>query len=310
MEYVLLLVGFALLIKGADFFVDGASSIARSLKIPSIVIGLTLVSMGTSAPEAAVSITAGLSGNSDIALGNVIGSNIFNLLAVIGCAALLRFVPSPSSIIKRDLPINIGITLLLILFMIDGSIGRINGLILFAGIVLYMIFLVRDSMKNRVEETPDKEIMPVLKSIFFVVAGLTAVIIGGQLVVNNASTIARSLGMSNTLVGLTIVAIGTSLPELVTSVIAAKKGDSGIALGNAVGSCIFNVLFILGSASILTPIHVDPTLLIDAGILIAASIIILIFSKTEKQVNRKEGIFCILAYVAYSAYIIMRGMGA
>ena len=310
MEYLLLLVGFLLLIKGADWFVDGASSIATSLKVPSIVIGLTLVSLGTSAPEAAVSITAGLSGNSDIALGNVIGSNIFNLLAVIGVSAMFRHISSPEPILKRDLPINIGITALLMFFMADGKISRINGLILFAGIIIYMIFLVKNAMKNRITETETVDIMPIPKSILFVIVGLAAVIIGGQLVVNNASAIARSLGMSNTLVGLTIVAIGTSLPELVTSVMAAKKGEIGIALGNAVGSCIFNVLFIIGSASVITPINVDPTLLVDTGILIIVSAVIYLFARTQKRVTRTEGIVCILGYIAYSAYIIMRGVGA
>ena len=305
MEYLLLLAGFVLLIKGADFFVEGSSSIAKALKIPSIVIGLTLVSMGTSAPEAAVSITAAFSGSSDISLGNVIGSNIFNLLTVIGCAAIIRPIDSPKEIVKRDLWWNLGMTGLLFLMIFDKSISRWNGLILLAGMVIYFFIVVKRAMENRLEETP-MEVMPIPKSIVYVILGLAAVIIGGQLVVNNASIIARSLGMSDALVGLTIVAIGTSLPELVTSVMAARKGEPGIALGNAVGSCLFNIMFILGATSTLTPIHVADDLLTDTLILIAVSLIDMIFVITWNKTKRWEGVTCLVCYVAYTAFIIMR----
>ena len=305
MEYLLLLVGFVLLIKGADFFVEGSSSIAKALKIPSIVIGLTLVSMGTSAPEAAVSITAAFSGSSDISLGNVIGSNIFNLLTVIGCAAIIRPIDSPKEIVKRDLWWNLGITGLLFLMIFDKNISRLNGLILLAGMMIYLFIVVKKAMENRLEET-SVEVMPIPKSIVFVVLGLGAVIIGGQLVVNNASIIARFLGMSDALVGLTIVAIGTSLPELVTSVIAARKGEPGIALGNAVGSCLFNLMFILGSTSVLTPIHVASDLLVDTIILIAVSLIVTIFVITGQKTKRWEGMACLTCYVVYTAFIILR----
>lgn len=305
MEYLLLVIGFVLLIKGADFFVDGSSSIAKTLKIPSIVIGLTLVSMGTSAPEAAVSITAAFRGSSDISLGNVIGSNIFNLLTVIGCAAIIRPIDSPKEIVKRDLWWNLGITGLLFLMIFDKNISRWNGLILLIGMVIYLFIVVKKAMENRLEEAP-VEVMSVPKSIFLVVLGLTAIIIGGQLVVNNASIIARTFGMSDALVGLTIVAIGTSLPELVTSIMAAKKGEPGIALGNAVGSCLFNLMFILGATSALTPIHVADDLLLDTIILIAISLIVTIFAITDRKTNRWEGIACLTCYVAYTAFIILR----
>lgn len=305
MEYLLLIFGFILLIKGADFFVEGSSSIARNLKIPSIIIGLTLVSMGTSAPEAAVSITAGLAGNSDLSLGNVIGSNMFNILMVIGFASLLRPIPTLKDIMKRDLPVILLCTTALLLLMLDGNISRLDGLLLLVGIVVYMIILVRGAMKNRLEETPG-EVLPVPLSLVYVIGGLAAVVFGGQLVVDNASIIARNFGMSDTLVGLTIVAIGTSLPELVTSLMAAHKGDSGIALGNAIGSCIFNVLFILGIASVLSPIHVDMNLLIDVGLLIIITVILYLFAKTEDIISRKEGLACIVGYVLYSTFIIMR----
>ncbi|MGN0406995.1 MAG: calcium/sodium antiporter [Bacteroides sp.] len=306
MAYLLLLIGFVLLIKGADFFVDGSSSLARILKVPSVVIGLTLVSMGTSAPEAAVSITAGIQGISDIALGNIVGSNIFNILAVIGCCALIRPVTSPNDILKRDLWCNIGVSSLLLFMMTDLKISRLEGLILILAMACYIIIILINATKsiNADEDSGKKFSVP--KSLIFIVIGLAAVIFGGQLVVNNATVIAKSLGMSDTLVGLTIVAIGTSLPELVTSIVAAKKGDSGIALGNAIGSCIFNILFIIGIASMLSPIHVATELIIDTVILIAVCVLITIFARTKKVTSKPEGAIMLLCYIAYTAYIIIR----
>ena len=306
MAYLLLLIGFVLLIKGADFFVDGSSSLARILKVPSVVIGLTLVSMGTSAPEAAVSITAGIQGISDIALGNIVGSNIFNILAVIGCCALIRPVTSPNDILKRDLWCNIGVSALLLFMMTDLKISRLEGLILILAMACYIIIILINATKNINADEDSGKKFSVPKSLIFIVIGLAAVIFGGQLVVNNATVIAKSLGMSDTLVGLTIVAIGTSLPELVTSIVAAKKGDSGIALGNAIGSCIFNILFIIGIASMLTPIHVATELIIDTVILIAVCVLITILARTKKVTSKPEGAIMLLCYIAYTAYIIIR----
>ena len=305
MMYLLLLIGFVLLIKGADFFVDGSSSIAGILKVPSVIIGLTIVAMGTSAPEAAVSINAGLAGNSDISLGNIIGSNIFNLLVVIGACAVIFPAKSNEDILKRDLWWNIGVSVLLFVLILDGSISRMEGIILLAVFIFYLGLMVRSAMKNRMDETP-MDVMPLWKSLLFVAGGLAAVVFGGDMVVDNASLIAKAWGMSDTLVGLTIVAIGTSLPELVTSITASKKGDSGIALGNAVGSCLFNILFILGMASSITPVNAVPELIIDTAILIVVTILILIVAKTGKKTNRVEGIICVTAYIIYTAYIIMR----
>lgn len=305
MMYLLLLIGFALLIKGADMFVDGSSSVAGIMKVPSVVIGLTIVAMGTSAPETAVSITAGLAGNSDISLGNIVGSNIFNLLVVIGISAVIIPVASHKDILKRDMWWNIGISALLFLLIMDGRLGRIDGIILLCGMILYLFLVVRSALKQRTEDSTLK-IMSIWKSILFILIGLAAVIAGGNLVVDNASLIARSLGMSDTLVGLTIVAIGTSLPELVTSVVASKKGDSGIALGNAVGSCLFNIMFILGATSLLSPIHATHELIIDSAILIIVSILMLFFARSGKKTSRPEGIICILTYIIYTVYIILR----
>ena len=294
------------MIKGADFFVDGSSSIARSLKIPSIVIGLTLVSMGTSAPEAAVSITAGLKGSSDISLGNVIGSNIFNLLSVIGCAALIRPIIVEEDIPRRDLPVSLLSTIVLLIMMLNGRISRLEGILLLAGIIVYMFVLVRGALKNRTTEEEEQKTLSMPISLLYVALGLGAVVLGGQLVVNNATIIARHFGMSDTLVALTIVAIGTSLPELVTSVMAARKGEAGIALGNAVGSSIFNFLFIAGIASALAPITVDMKLIVDIGLLIVIHLLIFLFAKTGMKISRIEGATLVVIYIAYTAYIIMR----
>ena len=305
MMYLLLLVGFILLLKGADFFVDGASSIAGILRVPSIVIGLTIVAMGTSAPETAVSITAGLAGNSDISLGNIVGSNIFNLLMVIGVSALIRPITTHKDMLRRDLWWNVAVSAVLFLLLLDGRLNRLEGVLLLAGMAAYLFIVIRSAIRDRSDAEPIRQ-LSVTQSIFYIIGGLIAIIFGGNLVVDNASLIARSLGMSDTLVGLTIVAIGTSLPELMTSIVAARKGDSGIALGNAVGSCIFNIMFILGASSVLTPIHVAPELLIDAAILIIVCVLILVLAKTQRETSRMEGVICILCYVAYSIYIIAR----
>lgn len=305
LPYLLLVLGFVFLIKGADLFVDGSSSIAKHMKIPSVIVGLTIVAMGTSAPEASVSITAAIAGNSDISLGNIVGSNIFNFLVVIGVSAMIFPIISHKDIIKRDLWWNLGITGLLLVLMLDNKIGRIDGIILLLGMALYLFVVIRNALKNRTEESKE-DLISVPKSIIFMIIGLAAIICGGNFVVDNASIIAKSLGLSETLIGLTIVAIGTSLPELVTSITAAKKKEAGIALGNAVGSNIFNILFILGASSALTPINVAPELFIDTIILIAVGIMIFIFAYTGKKTNRTEGIICTLLYVAYTAYIIIR----
>ena len=306
MTYVLLIAGFILLIKGADFFVDGSSSVARLLKIPSVVIGLTIVAMGTSAPEAAVSITAGLNGNNDIALSNIIGSNIFNLLIVIGICAVIYAVSTDRDILRRDLPVNIGVTSLLLFFLLDLKLSRFEGFVLLLAMAVYLVILVRGAMKNRTaQETEIKTLSP-LRSFLYIAAGLAAIILGGRLVVDSSSTIAASFGLSQNLIGLTIVAIGTSLPELVTSIVASRKGESGLALGNAVGSCIFNILFILGMSSMLSPLSAAPETLIDTVVLLAVTLLILVTGRSQMKTSRKEGVVFILCYAGYMAYAIMR----
>ena len=305
MMYVLLIVGFILLIKGADFFVDGASSTAKLLKVPSVIIGLTIVAMGTSAPEAAVSISAGLSGSSDIALSNVIGSNIFNLLIVVGVSAIICPMKTEKVILRRDIWWSLGAAVATLIMMTDMKISGAEGILLLGGMAAYIAVLVFDARKKRDEGDEVKAMSP-LKSIIYIVGGLAAIIIGGDLVVDSACDIAAAFGMSEALIGLTIVAAGTSLPELVTSIVAAKKGDSGLALGNVVGSNIFNILFILGSASTLTTINVAPELFIDTAILIAVTLLMYFLCRTKEKTSQGEGVLCVLVYAAYMAYIILR----
>lgn len=305
MMYILLVVGFVLLIKGADFFVDGASSVAKLLKVPSVIIGLTIVAMGTSAPEAAVSISAGIAGSSDIALSNVIGSNIFNLLIVVGVSAIICPMVTEKVIMRRDIWWSLGAVVAVLIMMLNLKISRIEGILLLCGMAAYIGVLVADALKKR--DTGDEvKAMSPLKSVLCIIGGLAAIIVGGDLVVDSACDIAAAFGMSEALIGLTIVAAGTSLPELVTSIVAAKKGDSGLALGNVVGSNIFNILFILGAASALSTINVAPELFIDTAILIAVTLLMYFLCRSKDKTSRGEGALCVLVYAAYMAYIILR----
>lgn len=322
LNVVLLLVGFVALIKGADFFVEGSAAVAKKLHVPGVIIGLTIVAMGTSAPELAVSISAGLTGSNEIAISNVIGSNIFNLIVVLGVCAVMAPVAVDKSIMKRDFPFSIAITLLLAVFISDmiltgksvitdtqaraGGISRWEALIfiiLFAG---YIIITVRSAIKNRQTQQEEIEDMSGIKCAVYILGGIAAVVIGGQLVVNSAREIALFCGMSETLVGLTIVAIGTSLPELVTSIVASSKGQNGMAVGNVVGSNIFNILLILGVSSFIHPISAGMFSLIDICILLVMNVCVFIFATTGKKINRYEGAAMVLMYVAYTAYAIIR----
>lgn len=313
MPCVLLVVGFVLLVYGADFFVEGCSSIAKSLRVPSIIIGLTIVALGTSAPEAAVSITASLGESNDISIGNCIGSNFFNLLVVAGLCALIKPLPVQSDIIKRDFPFSIIITIILLLMSVDtflgrqsNTLGRLDGIVLFLLYIGFMIVLIRSALKNRIEVNEEVKILPLWKSLLFIVCGCIAIVYGGDLVVDNATIIATFLHMSDTLIGLTIVAMGTSLPELVTSIVASRKGEVDLAMGNVIGSNIANILVVLGLSASLSPIPLNNMVLIDSVILIIVSIITYIMSFRGKTINRKEGAVMLLMYAAYTVYIFIR----
>lgn len=305
MEYLLLLIGFVLLIKGADFFVDGSSSLARIMKVPSVIIGLTIVAMGTSAPEASVSVNAALAGSNDIAISNVIGSNLFNGLVVVGvCAFMAGFKTNPE-ILKRDMPLNIIVTAILCIMLLDRHINHIEGIILLISMAVYIAVMVISALKNR--ETADEcKILSLPKSLIFIIGGLIAVIFGGTLVVDNACLIAKDFGVSENFIGLTIIAIGTSLPELVTSITATRKGDGGLALGNAIGSNLFNILFILGMSATICPLNVLSESIIDCIILLVSAVILYVFARTKKTMNRWEGIVCVFLYVGYTAYLLIR----
>lgn len=307
LNILLLLVGFVLLIKGADFFVDGSSSIAKLIGIPGFVVGLTVVAMGTSAPEAAVSITAGIQKSNEIAISNVVGSNIFNLLVVTGVCAIIKPYSIEKIMLRRDFPVNIAMSgVLLLLMLLGNALGLIDGIILLALFILYNVVVIVNAFKNRstLEEEDGKKLSPLL-SVLAIIGGLAAVIFGGNLVVNNATEIARVLGLSETFIGLTIIAIGTSLPELVTSVVAAKKGESGLALGNVIGSNIFNILLILGLSSSITTIAVDSSAVINVIVMLAVTAIIFIPCVIKKSMGRVVGILSVLAYVGYTVYLLM-----
>ena len=322
LNLILLLVGFVALIKGADIFVDGSASIARRFGVPGVIIGLTIVAMGTSAPELAVSVSAGLSGSNEIAVSNIIGSNLFNLLVVLGVCALMKPLPVDNGIKKRDYPICLIATVLLlflastkILFgprpelsdthALSGEISRIGGIVMLIGFICYLLYTIKRA-KNSQDKDDDYKPEPMWKSILFILIGIALIVLGGDGVVTAAKNLAIMWGMSETLVGLTIVAIGTSLPELVTSIVASAKGENGMALGNAIGSNIFNLLLILGTSSSLHPIPVAVASFFDIAILLGVSVACYFFVCTGKKITRIEGAIMVCAYAAYTVYAIMR----
>lgn len=321
MNYILLVLGFVLLIKGADFFVDGSSSVAKILKVPTIIIGLTVVAFGTSMPELSVSVTAAVQGNNDLAVSNVLGSNIFNLLVVLGCCAIVNPVQAKWSLLKKEFPFSIFITVILLLLNSDFSItkvlggngtfilGRFSGALLLILFAVFLVATVKTALASRnghegMEE--EYKIMSPLKSGIFIAVGLAGIIWGGDLVVDSACNIAEEFGLSQTFIGLTIVALGTSLPELVTSMVAAGKGENDLAVGNVVGSNIFNILLILGVSSVITPIRLDVTAVYDTLILIAASLIVYVAAISKREIRRSEGTFFLIAYLAFFVYVLLR----
>lgn len=319
---VFLVIGFVLLIKGADFFVEGSSSVAKRLHVPSIIIGLTIVAMGTSLPETAVSVSASLAGNNELAVSNVVGSNIFNLMVVIGVCAILATVNVARETIRRDIPLSLICAGLLMLLGIVGlgdktgmTLGHLDGVIFVVLFACYIIYMVRTAMKAskegkkvEIEGGSDEEIklVSVPVSILFIIGGAIAIAVGGDVTVDAASRIASDLGMSQTLIGLTIVSIGTSLPELVTSIVAARKNEVDMALGNAIGSNIFNILMVLGIASAISPISIITENIIDLCVLIVFTICAWIFAGTKKKIGRAEGLCMVALYAAYAVYIIVR----
>jgi cation:H+ antiporter len=313
-----LIIGFVFLVKGADVFVEGSSSVAKRFHVPSIIIGLTIVAMGTSLPEAAVSVTASLANQNSLAVSNVIGSNIFNLMVVIGMCAVMTPVAVQRDTLKKDFPFSVLCAIALLLLGLIGpmELGHVDGVILLVAFAGFLTRMIRSALRaNRegliteseeIEAAEHMEILSMPKSLVFIVLGAAAIIVGGDVVVDSASNIAATLGMSETLIGLTIVSVGTSLPELVTSVVAARKKEVDMALGNAIGSNIFNILMVLGIAGTISPIPFLQENIIDIVILLAFSLLVWIFAWTKQRLERAEGATMLILYVIYVVYICMR----
>ncbi len=311
-----LLIGMVLLVKGADWFVDGASSIAKALKIPSLIIGLTLVSMGTSAPEAAVSITSAIGKNVEMSVGNVVGSNIFNTLLILGISALIAPLAINPDMKRFDLPIMLGLyaVMLLLSFVITpGVLDTVEAIVLLVLFAAYMTFLFLRAKKTPQEPEPlggeEEKKMPMWKAILLTVLGLAAIITGGTFSVDCAEKLALEWGMSESLVGLTILAVGTSLPELVTSIVASIKKENDIAIGNVVGSNIFNIVFILGMSAVITPHTLAPDAGLTMGVMFAGAVALLLISLFCKNMKRWQGGLMLAAYVAFVTVLILQNFG-
>ena len=303
-QILLLAVGFFMLMKGADWFVEGSAGIAKKMGIPQLVIGLTIVAMGTSAPEAAVSINASIKGNAGIAIGNVVGSNILNILIILGISAVLSTIAIQKSTFCYEIPFMIFVTVVLIALGMTGEyVNRVEGIILWVLFIVYLLYLFRLAKKgNEEEHTEDR---PVWKLLIFMILGGVLVVWGSDVTVDSATEIAKVIGLSERFIGLTIVALGTSLPELVTSVIAAKKGNADIAIGNIVGSNIFNILFVIGTASIIAPVMYQPVFLVDGIIAVLAGVLLWISVAKTKSLRKPWGIVMLLCYAGYLGYLLM-----
>jgi len=322
LQILILIAGFAALIKGADWFVDGSAALAKKFHVSGLIIGLTIVALGTSAPELAVSSIAAIEGSNEIAFSNVVGSNIFNLLCVLGMCAVIHQVPVEPGIIKRDFPLTVGATLLVVFgtffraltsgswihaAMHDtvGFIGRPLSLALLVLFIIYIVYLIIDARKHPTEED-EIVVPPAWKIALLILVGIALIVAGGQAVVYSAKEIARACGMTETLIGLTVISVGTSLPELVTSVVAARKGETELAIGNVLGSNIFNILMITGACGVIRPVTVNAACLWDMLILIAISVIVYVFARTGRKVDRKEGLVMLALYIAEMVFAILR----
>ncbi len=323
MSYLILILGFAMLTKGADFFVEGAAAAAAKLRVPALIIGMTIVAMGTSAPECAVSVTAALKNNNQLAVSNAVGSNIFNLMVVCGACALVMPLAVQTSILKKEFPFSVLVAVLLLAVGTAGmAIGRLDGIFLLAVFAVFLYWMVRTALKahgepvdaqpeqkkdqDKYQDQENTKDLSALRCIIYMIGGLAAIVLGGDWVVDGASVIAESFGMSQNLIGLTVVAFGTSLPELVTSFAAARKNQADMALGNVIGSNIFNILLILGLAAAISPMTFNMENVIDTIVLIVMSIEVYFFCRKDHDIRRSEGICMLLEYAAYVVYICIR----
>lgn len=313
LDYILLIIGFIFLIKGATYFVDGSSSIARRFGLSPMLIGLTIVAFGTSSPEGAVSIRAAIRGSNEIVVGNIIGSSLFNIILVIGVVAAIKQIKLKHKTIIKELPFLLLTSVVLLVISLDSylqqqsnTISRSDGLILVSFFLIFLYYIIEAALTSKEKIKEDVVTMPLQKSILIALGGVTGILLGANWVVNSSTNIALKLGMSETLAGLTIVAVGTSLPELTTSIVAALKGESDIAIGNVIGSNVFNILLVLGITTIIKPIPVDSKVLFDMIYLLLATIIVFFFSVTKKTITRIEGSLLVIAYIGYMVYIIIR----
>lgn len=306
LQIVLLVVGFTMLVKGADWFVDGAAGIAVKFGIPQLVVGLTIVAMGTSAPEAAVSITGAMNGAADIAVGNVLGSNILNILIILGLTGFITNVAIQKSTLMMEMPFMMVITVVFaVLGLNDGNVGFTEGVILWILFLVYLGYLFVLAKKGNQDEEEKQENRPIWKLVLLGVIGGAIVVLGADITVDAATAIAKAVGLSERFIGLTIVALGTSLPELVTSVTAARKGNSDIAIGNIVGSNIFNILFVIGTSALIVPVIYEATFLVDAIVALAAGVVLWIATIGKKMLTRPWAIAMLIGYAVYLGYLLL-----
>ncbi|MBQ7802032.1 MAG: calcium/sodium antiporter [Oscillospiraceae bacterium] len=306
LQVLLLAVGFVMLVKGADWFVDGACWVAEKFRIPQLIIGLTIVAMGTSAPEAAVSLTSAAKGVADITIGNIVGSNIMNILIILGLASVIVPIAVAKSTIRIELPFLLVITAVLYLQGLDGTISLFDGIVLILFFLLYLGYLLYSAKKHpeAAGEEEERKVLKPWQALLGLVGGLALILLGSDVAVDAATEIARILGMSERLIGLTIVALGTSLPELVTSVTAARKGNADIAIGNIVGSNIFNILFVVGLSALIIPVPFSPAFLVDTLIALAVAAFLLIVSIPKRKLTRLSGVLMLIGYAAYLIYLL------
>ncbi|MBE7049377.1 MAG: calcium/sodium antiporter [Ruminococcaceae bacterium] len=302
-QFLILVIGFVMLVRGADYFVDGAASIAAKFKIPQLIIGLTVVAMGTSAPEAAVSISAAFKGSADITVGNILGSNILNVLVILGLSAVICTLTVSKSVIYVNLPIMIGSSALLLALGYDGTISHIDAIIISACFLGFLAYMIISAIRSNQSGEDIKE-MTVARSVILTIVGLVLIVLGSRLTVDSASFIAKKIGLSERFIGLTVVALGTSLPELFTSVTAARKGNADIAIGNIVGSNIFNILFIVGISGIIIPVPYDKEFMFDSLVSLGTSVLLLLLTFRKGELKKWGGILLLMLYVAYFACIL------
>lgn len=304
-QVLLLIFGIVVVLKSADWLTNGAVGLATKLGISQIVIGLTIVAIGTSMPEFFVSIVSAIKGTPDLAVGNIVGSNIFNVLLIVGVAATVAPIAIQRATVRRDIPIAIVASIMLTFMMLDDNISRIDALILFAAFIAFIWITLRNSKNDANEKDASTEkVIPTWKSVLFIIFGLVGLVLGSNIFVDNASSLAHGWGISDAVIGLTIVAGGTSLPELATSAVAARKGDSGIAIGNVLGSNVFNILMILGLTGIISPMHIQNITYIDMAVMVISMALFWLFSFTKLRVERWEGCVLIVCFLRYITWLV------